>query len=237
MTLTLERTTNAASAATQQQLELLCDAKSGKLPLWIPIRDSGGADIGHLEPLTERHLGDDALIERFVRWRNQNLAGWLDQRQVTGQSTRRWLQDVVTNPTRLTFLIYLGKRIIGRCGLLNLTRDDNEADGLIRGERGGGLYFMFYANVAMLAWEFDELGIDSVFSKVLSTNDAAIESCRRLGFSLPPFAVRTLYRHDCPDGIVLRENGTPDQEVPGAQLLYVRLSKANFRSVLSQWRN
>jgi len=200
--------------------------------LMIPIQHGDVPEAGHLAPLTEAHLGDNALIDRFVRWRNQIRGGWLDQRPVTADGTRRWLQEVVVNPTRMSFLIYFGESLIGRCGFLNLTANQNESDGLVRGERGGGISFMHSANVAGLEWQFRELAIRGVCSKVLSTNESALEGCRRLGYPMTPRASRPVYRHTYPDGVVLRESGDPEQELAGVRLHYLRIEKSDFDKAL-----
>jgi RimJ/RimL family protein N-acetyltransferase len=232
----LDQARDAGTPPAEGKTALLEDIKRGRRALRIPIRDRHHSEVGHLAPLTTAHLGDIELIHRFVRWRNQFRSGWLDQRPVTVDGTQRWLQEVVENPTRMTFLIYFGETLIGRCGFLNLTRDRNESDGLVRGERGGGADLIHCANVAGLDWQFRNLGIRAVHSKVLSTNELALQGCRRLGYSMPPIASKQIFRHVYPEGVVLREFGDPDQELPDVRLLYLRLEEKGFGHAVAGWR-
>ncbi|HUY87473.1 MAG TPA: hypothetical protein VMV10_01940 [Pirellulales bacterium] len=237
MTTALEQSPRVAAPATLRQIELLHKVKTGTLPLRIPICDRQGAETGRLAPLTQAHLGDEALVSTFVRWRNQYREGWLDQRPVTIEGTHRWLREVVVDPTRMSFLIYFGAQPIGRCGFLNLSAEENESDGLVRGERGGGADFMHCANVAGLAWQFNALGIFAAYSKVLSSNGFALEGCRRLGYPATPFATREVYRHEDPQGAVLRETGSAEQKLPDTRLLYLRIHEVDFNRALERWRN
>lgn len=204
------------------------DLLSGREVLRISIPDADGNVVGFLTPLTQTLAEDDTLIEQFVRWRNQNLSGWLDQRPVTFEGTRAWARNVTRDPTRLALLMYAGDKLIGRCGYLELTADECLSDGLVRGERGGGLYFVHHAQVAGLIWQFETLGIRSVLSKVLSTNDAALESCRRLGYDLTCVESRPLFRHEDVQGVYFLEHGEADQVFEESTILYLRLSKEDF---------
>lgn len=237
MTIPLEQHANLAAPATPRQIEFLQQIKAGRSSLQIPICDRQGFEVGRLAPLTQDHLGDDWLVSTFVRWRNQNREGWLDQRPVTAEGTHRWLQEAVENPVRMSFLIYFGERLVGRCGFLDLSAAENESDGLVRGERGGGPEFIHCANVAGLTWQFSELGLSTVRSKVLSSNVFAVEGCRKLGYAMTPFAAREVFRHEDRQGVVFREQGLPEQELPDVRLLYLRLSKTDFNRAVERWRS
>ncbi len=215
----------------EETLSYLTAVKTGSVALRIPVKNGHGEVVGALVPLTVEHLGDGDLIETFVRWRNQNREGWLDQRPVTPEATRRWLEAVVRVPNRMSFLILWGDRPVGRCGFLNLTPEDNESDGLVRGERGGGYHFMRDAQIAGICWKFERLGISSIWSKVLSTNERAQASCESLGYRMEPFDSRPVYRQHYPDGNVLTEEG--DGELcPDLRILYLRLTREGFYNSL-----
>jgi hypothetical protein len=164
----------------------LVDIKQDRLASSVPIVDDTGKHLGKLMPLTIRHLGDRSLIEMFVRWRNQNLYGYRDQRPVTFESTSRWLEEVVWDPGRLAHLIHLGDKPIARCGAIKLRPTGHEADGLVRGERGGGFDFIFRSQVAGTAWSFHRLGGREIVALILRSNDLAQENARRLGFDMEP---------------------------------------------------
>lgn len=209
-------------------LRFLLDVKQDRTHVRIPVSDDRGSEIGHLEPLTVRHLGDPALVETFVRWRNQNLSGYLDQRPVTVSGTEAWLRETVCSPLRLAFLIFHGEKLIGRCGFVKLTPTDQEADGLVRGERGGGMNFLFQAQVAGLDWIFRNIGSESVVARVLSDNELALHNCERMGYDLTPFATSDVYRRMSPAGDQLLDEGSAAERIPGVRLHSIRLSRAGF---------
>jgi len=133
----------------------------------------------------------------------------------------------------MVLLIYAGDRLIGRCGYLRLTAVDNESDWLVRGERGGGILFMHYAQIAGLEWQFGDLGLQSVLSKVISSNENALESCRRLGYDMSPERVASLFRHPYPTGDLLKEIGSCEQLIHGERVVYLRLRRDDFFRSLS----
>lgn len=213
-------------------VRLLLDYKQGLLTPRIPIVDADGRTIGRLEILGLRHVGDEALVEQFVRWRNQNLVGWLDQRPVTKEGTAAWVAETATNPTRVAMLIYAGDKLVGRCGNINLRPWELMSDGLVRGESGGGIRFIHYAQVAGLIWTFLKLGVDTVHAKVLSTNDLSLASCRSLGYDMRPYRESRIYRKASPTGVFFEEFGEPTERVDDATLQYLQLTRDSFFRVV-----
>jgi hypothetical protein len=209
-------------------LRKLQDLKQGRIAFAVPVINGDGCQVGHLELLSQKHLDDESLVQAFCRWRNQNRSGWLDQRMVDVSSTTDWLRDVVTNPRRFAHLIYCADRIVGRCGTVNMTPHTLESDSLVRGERGGGLYFMHWAQVSALIWTFRASGVSRVVSKVVSTNFAALESCQRLGYDTKSISSRPLYRDETADGLVIREYGREEQLIDGQSLYFVTLGRDAF---------
>jgi hypothetical protein len=212
-------------------LRRVCLIKSGKVDLRIPIVDDAGREVGHLEPITARHLIDQELLSTFVRWRNQNRVGYLDQRPVTEESTRSWLIDVATNPLRMAYLIFCEGRLVGRSGFVKLKPWEREADSLVRGERGGGMWFMHWAQMAGILWESQCLGSQSLVADVVSENELALENCWRLGYDREPFQRRRLFRTLFPDGEFWGVQGNESDVVPAVELLTFRLREQNFFEV------
>lgn len=169
-----------------ETVRYLLDIKQGRRSAVVPVVDATGLQIGRLVPLTAVDLGNQDLLEMFVRWRNQNLAGYRDQRPVTLASTASWLREVVWDPARLAHLIHLGDKPIARCGAIKLRPTGHEADGLVRGERGGGIDFIFYTQVAGTAWSFHRLGGEEIVALILRSNDLALSNAERLGFGMEP---------------------------------------------------
>lgn len=215
-------------------VRLILDMKQERRHVSIPIVDFDGRKIGRLEPLGVSSLGSPDLLRQFVRWRNQNLAGFLDQRPTTEVETARWLDDVVTNPTRIAFLIFAHDTPIGRCGSVQIRPGELMTDGLVRGEQGGGKKFMYYAQIANLIWTFHALRIETVHSKILSTNDLAIENYRNLGCDTQPCRSAPMYRISSPAGDVLEEFGSPTELLPDVLLNYYQLKREPFLKSVAQ---
>ena len=84
------------------------------------------------------------------------------------------------------------------------------------------------AQIAAIRWKFDALCVDSVYSKVLSSNERALNSCRLLGYDMQAFSRRPLFRKQDAAGEFFTEEGEEHQRVHGLELLYLRLTKDCF---------
>jgi hypothetical protein len=211
----------------------LVDVKQGVLPLAVPILDEQGIELGELRPITVEHLQDEALLERFVVWRNQHRLGYLDQRPVTLAGVRRYVEDVVYNPTRVSFLAYCEGRPIARMGAVRIGPHEHESDGLVRGERGGGMQFVHQAQLTGMILLFHALNQTSIISRVLSTNDLARESCTSLGYDMTPVVSQPVYRIRHADGDMLETTGRADELVEGVTLDTFRLNREGFFAWMS----
>jgi len=214
-------------------LRWLLDVKQGVVPLVVPILDEQGSELGVLRPITIEHLRDESLLERFVVWRNQHRLGYLDQRPVTLAGVRRYVEDVVYNPTRLTFLAYCDGRPIARMGAVRIGPHEHESDGLVRGERGGGIQFVHRAQLTGMVLLFYALNQTSIISRVLSTNDLARESCTSLGYVMAPVVSQPVYRVCHADGDTLETSGRGDELVEGVTLDTFRLNREAFFARMS----
>lgn len=215
-------------------LRWLVDVKQGRRPLVVPIFDDCAQEIGVLRPITVAHLADQSLLERFVVWRNQHRTGYLDQRPVTLDGVRRYVEDVVYNPTRLTFLAYCDGRPIARMGAVRIGATEHESDGLVRGERGGGMQFMHWAQLAGMILFFYALNHRSIISRVLSTNELALDSCASKGYDMRPVVSQPIYRVRHPDGDTLETSGDPVDRVAGVTLDTFRLQRDAFFAAMAE---
>ncbi len=209
-------------------LRWMLDLKQGRTHLEVPILNDRCEQIGTLSPISVKHLADAELLERFVRWRNQNLSGYLDQRPVTLEGVKRYVEDVVYNPTRLTFLAYCDGRPIGRLGAVKIGPREHESDGLVRGERGGGISFMHWAQIAGMVLLFHALDQQRVVSRVLSANDLARDSCSSLGYDMNPILSQPVYRRKHMDGDTLETTGREDEIIKNVTLDTLRLERHAF---------
>lgn len=214
-------------------IRLVLDMKQGRITSDVPVIDDHGRTVGRYETLGLKHIGDSSLIEQLVRWRNQNVSGYLDQRRVTPEATAAWVVDAATNPTRIATLIYAGETLVGKCGIVQMTPGRVMSDGLVRGERGGGIKFMHFAQISRMIWDFYFFQLEEIHSKVLSTNDAAQESCRRLGYDMKPYRSQALYRKAYDEGVVLEEFGEPSELLTDVKLDYYRLDREAFFRVVN----
>lgn len=209
-------------------LRWLLDVKQGVRPLMVPIKDEQGEQLGDLRPITIEHLHDEALLERFVVWRNQHRLGYLDQRPVTLAGVRHYVEDVVYNPSRVSFLAYCDGRPVARMGALRIGPQEHESDGLVRGERGGGMQFVHRAQLTGMVLLFRALNQTSIISRVLSTNDLARESCTSLGYDMTPAVSQPVYRIRHADGDTIETSGRAEQLVDGVTLDTFRLDRKAF---------
>jgi len=214
-------------------LRWLLDVKQGVQPLVVPILDEQGGELGELRPITVEHLQDEALLERFVVWRNHHRLGYLDQRPVTMAGVRRYVEDVVYNPTRLSFLAYCDGRPIARMGAVRIGPTEHESDGLVRGERGGGMQFVHRAQLSGMVLLFHALNQTSIISRVLSTNDLARESCTSLGYDMNPVLSQQVYRIRHADGDTIETSGRADELVDGVTLDTLQLDRKVFFARMS----
>lgn len=219
------------------QLERVRKLKSGEATADIPVLDFDDRPLGRVLTLTTTRPDREPLVETFVRWRNQIRTGWLDQRQVTPEGTRQWLETALGDDRRLNRLVYVGDdRLIGRTGFVDLGRRGNMSDGIVRGERGGGMNFMHFVNFACMAWDFEHLDLSTMYSKVLVTNDLAMESTRTLGYRI--LGDVPLYRVETASGPVFTEISTSGAVATGEMLRYLGCDRQCFEAArLRAWKS
>ena len=210
-------------------LQVLSEVKAGLRQRTVPILDPMGRTVGRAEALGAPHI-TDGLVERFVRWRNANRSGWLDQRPVTVTSTREWLARYLASEDTLLYLLFAGEALVGRTGLVSLTCTSFVTDGLVRGERGGGPNFIRRANRALMRADLEFTGVDSIISKILSTNEMALESSDRLGYRTAREVA--LYCRRTPEGLVLVEEPTAERD--SRSLLYRVAHRGDILQALSR---
>ena len=141
---------------------------------------------GHLVPVCDLHIGDDALIARFAAWREANASAFPSRFPVTHDGTAGWLRAKVLDvEDRLLFLVVDRRGYpVGHMGLANAVNDAMamEVDNVVRGVPGAEPGLMGAALSAMLDWAEEMFRPRSVFLRVLSDNEHAIVFYRRLGF-------------------------------------------------------
>jgi hypothetical protein len=207
------------------QIERLRKLKSAPTTEAIPLCDFDGKAFGRIECMTFEDLDNEALIATFVRWRNQYREGWLDQREVTLDSTRAWMRRALESDERLNRLFYFHDRLIGRGGMVDFCRHGYMSDGLVRGERGGGMSFIPFVNFACMGWDFENLDLHWMDSKVIDSNTTALHSTELLGYRV----IRSVPLYVASDGQIT-ETASPGSVVHNSRLCYLRVSRADFES-------
>ena len=156
----------------------------GKESLVIPIRDDNGAEIGVLLPVTKMHLQVNDVIEKMTNWRNQYKDFFLTQFNATPARTKQWLEKMVlSDTTRLMFLIYCKDTLIGHYGFKELNDDSAFLDNGMRGERGGHPLLMRYAASSLVKWLFDVMEVNMVYGYIFANNAMVVRLHRDLGWT------------------------------------------------------
>ena len=210
------------------QTDLVRGLKSGALEREILIRDFDDRVIGRAETMTRRALEDGPLLETFVRWRNQNRGGWLDQRVATLEGTRRWLEAALADDRRINCLLYFGDRLVGRAGFVDLGARGYMSDGIVRGERGGGMNFMHFVNFACMGWDFEHLRLSTMYSKILVTNDMARGSTSALGYRV--LGEVSLLRSETSEGAIFTEISNFEGVAAAETLQYLACDRECFEA-------
>jgi len=168
-----------------QYLQSLKSGSGSVDSLAIPIRDTGGAVLGHLIPIGKWILDRPDLITSIARWRKTFMRMFLAQFVSTEPKTRNYLEALaIGQPDRMLFMIRtLEGRDVGHVGLSNITLVEGELDNLMRGEQGGHARLVYFAEVTVLAWGFHILGLRRIVARVLSYNWMALQMHQDVGFT------------------------------------------------------
>ena len=116
-----------------------------------------------LRPVDE----SDETINLLTKWRNDNWY-WFDKFIATKESTGIWLKNqVINNPDRILFLIFLNGEKIGHIGTFRYNESENSAeiDNVLRGIRGCCPGLMENVTNKLISWMFSELKLSKVKSK------------------------------------------------------------------------
>jgi RimJ/RimL family protein N-acetyltransferase len=155
------------------------------LSVSLPIVDAEAKDLGSLLCVDRAVAADPAIVADFTDWRAHNMSCFLTQFSATPARTAKWLETVVLpSNERILFLICreTGERI-GNMGVCNLGLSQGEIDNVIRGRKGGSPGLIFHAELALLAWMFGSLSLQTANLHVFSNNSRAIHLYASVGFT------------------------------------------------------
>ena len=171
-------------------------------PVRLPIVNRVGDVVGNLRLLNRDLATNENILADLTEWRGTYMKYFLSHFIPSEARTQSWINDVVfPSADRLFFLIETQHdSFIGNFALAKVNVSCAELDNLIRGRRGGGPDFIYFAECSMLWWLFADRYRDVVYLHVFSNNLKTILLHMSVGFSKT--RSKPLYVH--PKGI---ENG------------------------------
>jgi len=166
------------------QKEYLLNVIEGGVLLELPIYDGGGEVVGMMRPVTKIQPQSEEVIAKITAWRNKYKKFFLTEFNATTFRTKKWLEnEVLSEPTRLLFLIYSQETIIGHYGFKDLVEESVLLDNAVRGERGGHPMLMMFAAQALITWLFDVMQVNEVYGYTFANNPMGLRFNRDLGFT------------------------------------------------------
>lgn len=110
---------------------------------------------------------------------------FLTQFESSFQRTCDYLKNLsIEEEGRVLFLLYdIGNRFIGHMGIANVDDKTGELDNLMRGVEGGDSRLVYFAEIALLDWCFQHLGIIESSVRVISYNWLVISLHEEVGYA------------------------------------------------------
>ena len=197
----------------------------------ISIVDNEGLRIGCLKPITKSLASDEKVVEKLTKWRRMFKRYFLTQFTPTSERTKNWLDSVVMpSDNRILFLICTdSNEIVGNFGVCDLTESQAELDNLIRGEKGGHPQLIYFAELALLKWIFDDLGIPTACLHVFSNNYKTIALHESVGFKT--VASYPLAKQELQDELKYAVCDSSNSDVIDFSYLEMRLASTEFRDI------
>jgi len=151
----------------------------------IPIKIEE-KNFGRLRPITVNSIANKEEIEMLTNWRRNRQEFFTTQFNVTMEGTKKWLEEkILPSDSNILFIVESEEHIpIGQVGLCEIDTNKKYClfDNILRGDsqhfKGG----MKLACTTLLNWCFKVLKMETVYLKVLSDNDRAVQFYKELGF-------------------------------------------------------
>jgi RimJ/RimL family protein N-acetyltransferase len=152
----------------------------------LVVRDEAGATVGSLRAIGPKEAEDDALVEKLVEWRKNNMRFFRTQFAATKARTKTWLAErVAKDDTRILFLVFdETERLVGHFGLCDVEEKSAYMDNAIRGESGGDPKLFDRVEIAVLDFGFDKLGVEKHYGELFADNFIAAAWHRSIGFEI-----------------------------------------------------
>lgn len=148
----------------------------------IPIIHEGDS-LGSLIPVGPWILDVPDLIRLMSEWRARAMRMFLTQFESTPEKTTAYLKDLsIGQPNRILFMIESDRTFLGHIGLACIDNRTAELDNVMRGKSGGSPNLMEASERTLINWAFTNLGLESLFLRILSYNFIAKALHEQMGF-------------------------------------------------------
>jgi hypothetical protein len=150
----------------------------------ISVLDKEQKVIGFLVPVGEWILSDEEKIAQIQLWRQRTMRMFLTQFESTFEKTFGYLKNLsIAQEGRVFFLLYDDKhRFVGHIGIAGVDGSIGELDNLVRGVDGGHPRLVYFAEVTLLHWCFQNLGIAESDVRVISYNWLVLALHEEVGY-------------------------------------------------------
>ncbi len=196
----------------------------------VYILDKQRNVIGFLVPVGEWILADEVKIEQIRMWRQRTMRMFLTQFESTFEKTFGYLKHLsIEQQGRMFFLIYDDKhRFVGHVGIAGVDGIKGELDNLVRGVDGGHPRLVYFAEVALLNWCFQNLGIVESDVRVLSYNWLVLSLHEEVGYKhIENIPLKKVTK----DGVVFHEAVTTDESNVNYSCTKMLLQKDAFYAI------
>lgn len=194
----------------------------------ILAADADGRPISALKPIDTVRSRDPEIISALTRWRLRYADRFMSRFAVSEARTAKWLAQVVLACDDRILFVITGERgeLVGNVGVASIDSQQAELDNVIRGEARGRRRIMYFTELALMKWIYQQLGVQRVFLRVLSDNAEALAHYAAVGFGLAER--RALTQVEKPDGIALAVDPSRIPTAAERSLVIMRFDKAAF---------
>ena len=180
-------------------------------PTRLPILGRNGDQLGALRLLNKELASDKEVLGELTEWRRTSMRFFLTHFEPSTDRTHSWLlKQVFPASDTLFFLLETDPdAFVGNFGVTHISESAAELDNLIRGKRGGGPEFIYFAECSLLWWLFADASRSTVTLNVFSDNAITLALHASVGF-LRTRQQPLWFHTGGPDhGYVLADSGVP----------------------------
>ena len=122
-------------------------------------------------------------VKLITKWRRQNWQGFLTKFKVTEQGTKKWLENISQNPSRILFFINYNNKKIGHIGFHRYDKKNKKVDidSVLKAVRVNSPKIMENVLHVLFNWGFNDLKLSKIQLRVFSDNYKAINLYERSG--------------------------------------------------------